>query len=422
MSANPSPTARRSFLRGAFATGAAGAAAAVAAAVPAQADAALVDGGSGLRSSIPFEGVHQAGVYRPAQPQPNACFASFSLTAANAGQLQELLQAITARIRVLTTGGAPHPVGSGAPPSDSGVLGPDIPYDGLTVTVGLGHGVFVDKFGLTAKAPKGLGPMRIFPANVPDPQWMGGDLLVQVCANSQDTVHHALRDITRATRAWMQPKWQINGFVSVPRPSGTPRNLFGYKDGTSNPTEDEGLVWIGPDSGQPDWAEGGTFMVVRMIRMLIEFWDRVSLNEQDTMMGRRRDSGAPLDGIRETNTPDYAKDPNGLVIPLAAHIRLANPRTEETDRSRFLRRGYNYALGASPNGTQDVGLIFACYQANIQEQFEASQERLDGEPMTDYIQAFGGQYFIGLPGVVGEGFLGAGLFDTSAGAPAPKTK
>lgn len=406
MPQDPRPTARRNFLRGAFATGAAGAAAAVAATVPAHAAPAREDAAT---LSIPFEGEHQAGVYRPTQPQSAACFASFSLTASSREQLEELLRTVTVRIRTLTAGGIPHPVGSGAPPSDSGVLGPDIANDGLTVTVGLGHGVFADKFGLATKAPKGLGPMRIFPSDVPDPQWMGGDILIQVCANSQDTVHHALRDITRATRAWMQPKWQINGFVSPPRPAGTPRNLFGYKDGTSNPKEDEDLVWIGADSGQPDWAVGGTFIVVRMIRMLIEFWDRVSVNEQDTIIGRRRDSGAPLGGIKEMDIPDYAKDPNGLVIPLAAHIRLANPRTEETDKSRILRRGYNYVLGASPNGNQDVGLIFACYQANIQQQFEASQERLDGEPMTDYIQAFGGQYFIGLPGVTGGGFLGEGL-------------
>lgn len=405
------PTGRRTFLRGAFATGAAGAAAAAAAVVPSHASLAMAgDGGSLPAAHVVFEGEHQAGVYRPAQPQPAACFAAFALTAGNNEQLKELLVAITSRIRSLTAGGLPQPVGTGSPPSDSGVLGPLIPNDGLTVTVGLGHGVFTDTFGLAAKAPKGLDPMHIFPDDVPEPQWTGGDILIQVCANSQDTVHHALRDITRATRAWMQPKWQINGFVSPPRPTGTPRNLFGYKDGTVNPAETEGLVWIGPESGQPEWAVGGTFIVVRLIRMLIEFWDRVSVNEQDTIIGRQRDTGAPLDGSVEADSPDYAKDLNGLATPLTAHIRLANPRTEETDKSRFLRRGYNYSLGASPNGNQDVGLIFACYQANIQEQFETSQDRLEGEPMTDYIQTFGGQYFIALPGVSGKGFLGEGLF------------
>lgn len=405
MSPESAPSGRRAFLLGAFATGTAAAAAVASAASP----PALAHADD-FPTTVQFDGPHQAGVYRPVRPQAAACFASFRLTASNGAQLKELLQTLTARIKELTAGGTPAPAGSGAPPSDSGVLGPVLPTDSLTVTVGLGHGAFGDKFGLASMAPKGLGAMHIFPDDVPDPAWLGGDVLLQVCANSPDTVHHALRDLARATRAWMQPQWQISGFVSPPRPSGTPRNLFGYKDGIANPSESDGLVWITSGSGQPEWAVGGTFIVVRLIRMLVEFWDRVSVNEQDTMIGRRRDSGAPLDGAVETDTPRYAKDPNGAVIPLAAHIRLANPRTPASDKMRFLRRGYNYVLGPDQTGNQNVGLIFASYQANIQEQFEAVQKRLAGEPMTDYIQTFGGQYFIGLPGATGKGFLGDGLF------------
>lgn len=408
MNAEEKTIERRSFLRNAMATGAVAAAAAAltdAAATPAP--AAVPESEPLSTNSYPFEGTHQAGVYLPAAPQAASCFAVFALTANNAAELKELLQALTARIRFLGSGGVPVSAGSGTPPPDSEVLGPVVPPDGLTVTVGLAAGAFDARYGLADKKPKGLGPMRIFPADVPDPKWLGGDLLLQVCANSQDTVHHALRDLTRHTRAWLQPQWQINGFVSPPRPSGRPRNLFGYKDGIANPAESDGLVWIDKDSGQPEWAIGGTFIVVRLIKMLIEFWDRVSLSEQDTMIGRRRDTGAPLDGNEELDTPRYTKDPLGNVIPLTAHIRLANPRTSATSGSLFLRRGYNYVLGADSNGNQDVGLIFACYQANIQKQFEAVQERLADEPMTDYIQTIGGQYFIGLPGVTSpSGYLG----------------
>ncbi|MGO4384953.1 Dyp-type peroxidase [Specibacter sp. RAF43] len=405
-----SPTGRRTFLRHALATGAVGATAVASAIAPSPVPAHAQDAGVSAPESTRFEGPHQAGIYRPALPQSAACFAVFTLTAANGPQLQQLLQTITDRARALTAGGSPVAAGSGVPPSDSGVLGAVIPADGLTITVGLGHGAFAERFGLEGKLPKGLSTMRIFDDDVPDPAWLGGDILLQVCANAPDTVHHALRELTRATRAWMQPQWQINGFISPPRPSGASRNLFGYKDGIANPGESDGLVWIGPESGQPAWAVGGTFIVVRLIRMLVEFWDRVSLSEQDTMIGRRRDSGAPLDGNVESDAPDYKGDPNGAVIPLAAHIRLANPRTTLAESSRLLRRGYNYVLGTDATGNQNVGLIFACYQASIQDQFEAVQERLAGEPMTDYIQAFGGQYFIGLPGVTGDGYLGEGLF------------
>jgi len=173
------------------------------------------------------------------------------------------------------------------------------------------------------------------------------------------------------------------------------------------------LVWIQPGtSGEPAWTAGGSYFVVRLIRMLVEFWDRVDITEQENMIGRRRATGYPLSANRIHATPNFATDPSGAVIPLTSHIRLANPRTPQTADSRILRRGYNYELaGLGRNGNSETGLIFACYQQNIQDQFEANQVRLIDEPMTDYIQPYGGGYFIGLPGITdGSGYLGQPLF------------
>ncbi|GHD97047.1 iron uptake transporter deferrochelatase/peroxidase subunit [Streptomyces naganishii] len=401
---------RRRFLRGAALAGA-GLATGGAAATGGH------PGGQGAPATglPPFHGDRQLSV--PAAPRRASAFVAFDVTVDRRAELAGLLRTLTARARFLTSGGTPDPVGITGPPPDSGVLGGRLPAGALAVTVSVGASLFDERFGLAALRPRRLRPMPAFPDDDLRPDWCHGDLSVHLHADDPDTVLHALRDITRHTRGGMQARWRLDGFSSPPRPSGTPRNLMGFKDGTANPDVTDArlmdrLVWVGRGSGEPGWAAGGTYQVVRLIRMLVEFWDRVSLTEQERIFGRQRESGAPLDGDDEHDTPDYAGDPKGDVIPLDAHIRRANPRTAATESGRILRRAYNYDRGMDSNGNLDMGLLFCCYQQDPVRQFEAIQHRLAGEPLTDYVTPFGGGYFFTLPGVrdaadwYGRGLLG----------------
>jgi deferrochelatase/peroxidase EfeB len=387
---------RRGFLR-ATAFGAVVAAGAVA-----STNLAPSDTTAGVREAADFHGSHQDGILRARQSA--SAVVAFDLTARNRAELTDLMKTLTARARFLTTGGTPPNLGISAPPADSGILGTVVPAGNLTITVGLGAGVFDERFELSTRKPTRLRPMDTFPNDNLDRTQCDGDLLLQLCADDTDTVVHALRDLTRQTRGGMQPRWRIDGVTPRPRPSGAPRSYLGFKDGTANPDPADDalmneLVWVQPASGEPEWAVGGSYQVVRIIRLLTEFWDRVSTSEQEQMIGRRKDTGAPFTGHRETDAPDYTNDPTGESTPLTAHIRLANPRTHKDQRERILRRSFNYDRGIDSNGNLDMGLVFTSFQQDLDRQFVTIQKRLSDEPMTDYISPIGGGYFFALPGV-----------------------
>jgi deferrochelatase/peroxidase EfeB len=303
---------RRTFLsRGALVGGAAGAALATgarAADLPNALSGAAATPGAGaartdLSTVVPFAGVHQSGILNHAPAQ--ATLVAFDSLAPDARTLRQALEALSTRAHQLTVGGAVPLLEVDAPPADSGILGPDNAPDGLTVTISFGASMFDRRYGLASRRPAELVQMPTFPVDQLDSKLCHGDVLVQICAQHRDTVVHTLRELTRTVRGALQQRWTMDGFSGAnrgPSAKNSPRNLFAFRDGTGNPpTLDSDLmnqlVWAG--AGEPGWAVGGTYQVVRIIRMHVEFWDRVGLTEQENMIGRVRDTGAPLGGTKE---------------------------------------------------------------------------------------------------------------------------
>ncbi|PSU85925.1 deferrochelatase/peroxidase EfeB [Photobacterium kishitanii] len=367
---------------------------------------------------INYKGHHQAGVIT--KEQKNVSFVTFNVTVSSLEELKDLFKIITNRIAYLTQ---PQklPVNSNdkMPPFESGMLGEHLDPDSLTVTVSLGSSLFDSRFGLKHLKPRHLVAMTSFPNDRLDSNWCGGDIALQICANSPESVVYALRDILQHTSLYLAPNWKIDGFLpsrDIDNKS-TPVNLFGFKDGTGNAPADNTdlmneLVWVTDSDKEPTWCRGGSYQAVRLIRFNLEFWDRTPLEDQENDFGRHKITGAPLGMKHEHDSPEYEKDPHGDRILFNSHMRRVEPRNPERYTAKLRRRSYSYSLGVNESGMLDMGLIFISYQKNLKTGFINTQKRLNGEPLERYIKPFGGGYYFVLPSVINDGeYLGEVLFN-----------
>jgi deferrochelatase/peroxidase EfeB len=415
---------RRHLSRRAFLTSTVGGGAAVAlgssaiAAGPFTSSSAYAGSGEVLPEPVyvPFAGEHQPGIVSP--PPAAGLMAAFDVAAADRSELVDAFRALSDETEGLMTGRPYEDRDSAYPPLHAGTLGDRPPAADLSVIVGAGASLFDGRFGLADRKPRELVQMPFFENDRLDPARSHGDLLVTISADTPDVAIFALRQLMRQTRGAFTLRWMTDGFNrrSAPEPGRAPvRNLMGFRDGTANlDASDARLmrkhVWVSADDGEPDWAVGGSYQAVRIIRMFVEFWDRTPLAEQEAIIGRHKESGAPFGGSHETDVPRYEGDAAGTTTPLDAHIRLANPRTAETADSLILRRGFSYSRGFDGAGRLDQGLVFVSFQRSLERGFVAVQQRLDGEPLEEYIKPEGGGFFFALPGVArGSGFLGQGL-------------
>jgi deferrochelatase/peroxidase EfeB len=369
---------------------------------------------AGAGEAVEFHGKRQAGIVTPMQDHLH--FVAFDVLTDKREELVDLLREWTAAAARLTAGRDAGVIGAvggipEAPPDDTGEA-LDLPASALTLTVGFGRSLFRDaagrdRFGLADRLPPALAELPHFPGDAIRPEISGGDLCVQACANDPQVAVHAVRNLARIGFGTVTVRWSQLGFgrtSSTSRGQATPRNLMGFKDGTANPkAEDVALmrehVWVGPGEG-PSWMEGGSYVVTRKIRMIIETWDRTSLAEQEAIFGRSKGVGAPLGRVNEFDEPDFAAvGPDGEpLVADVAHIRLAHHTTN--GGAKLLRRGYNYVDGSDGLGRLDAGLFFIAYQRDPRRQFVPVQRQLATKDiLNEYIRHVSSGLFACPPGV-----------------------
>jgi deferrochelatase/peroxidase EfeB len=363
---------------------------------------------------IPFGGFHQSGVTTP--QQESLVFAAFDVRAERLDDVRTLFLEWTDAARRMT-GGEPIRARQGgfsdAPPDSGETQGLD--PSRLTLTFGFGPDFFGTRsdarFGLARLRPPSLVSLPPFAGDQLDQARVGGDLCVQACADDPQVAFHAIRNLAALGRGAVVVRWMQQGFRHIRAPVPlTGRNLLGFKDGINNldPSDDEQMaanVWAGEEG--PAWLRGGTYMVVRRIRMRVEHWDSVSLSEQERTFGRKKVTGAPFGANREHDPVD----PRSL--PPDCHIIQANPRTAGSESERILRRSYSFADGLDARfGELDAGLFFVCFQRDPRRQFVAIQTRLSrGDHLREYVFHTGSGIFAIPPGTRERGYVGQPLLE-----------
>jgi deferrochelatase/peroxidase EfeB len=376
-------------------------------------DSAEASDGTG---SVPFYGEHQAGIATPAQDRLH--FAAFDLVNPSLAALRELMQEWSRAAAEMTAG---QMVGDAnvvelAPPDDTGETVGLLPSR-LTVTFGFGPSLFERReLGLQGKQPVALSEIPPLPADELSEGESGGDICIQACSDDPQVAFHAIRNLARIGRGTVVMRWSQLGFgrtASTSRSQETPRNLMGFKDGTANIKAEDSeamdrFVWVGGEG--PSWMRGGSYLVTRRIRMLLEIWDRSALGDQQETIGRDKYKGAPLGGSEEFDPLDLEAEKGGEpVIPADAHVRLASASANGGER--ILRRGYSFTDGVDESlGELEAGLFFICFQRDPQRQFVAIQRRLGAsDALNEYTKHVGSAVFAVPPGARPNGYVGETL-------------
>jgi len=378
----------------------------------------------------PFWGEHQAGIITPIQS--HTYFAAFNLTATDRNQVIDLFKKWTAAAARMTAGQTAEPLADDPDATDvDSAETMELGASRLTITFGLGAGLFIkdgqDRYGLAKQRLEALVDLPRFNGDQLIEGLTGGDLSIQACANDPQVAFHAVRQLARLSYGIAELHWAQTGFAATFAPGQTPRNLMGFKDGTNNPSVDDPeamnqFVWAGNES--PAWMRGGSYLVVRRIRMALEHWDRMKLSFQEQTVGRHKYSGAPLGGSKEFDPLklDTVDADGNSIIPDNAHVRLAAAATN--DGARILRRPYSYNTGANfiaerwPPWKQameyDAGLLFVSYQRDPRTGFIKIFDQMSKlDQMNQFVTHTGGGLFACPRGIASGEYLAERLFETA---------
>ncbi|MFE9422480.1 Dyp-type peroxidase [Kitasatospora sp. NPDC006697] len=336
-------------------------------------------------AAIPFHGARQAGVTTPQQPATQLFALDLPQTSAAADRqtLRAVLDGLSRALAAAAADSPPDPRLQGGAASR------------LSSLVGVGPALAA-RLGL--QVPAGLAELPAFPGDRLDPARSGGDLLLQLCAADRWTLTVTAELAAAAAQsAGATARWSQSGFLAPVPPGSTPRNLFGYKDGTANPDRAaaEQFVW-----GPPGPHQDGTVLVYRRIRMDVAGFAALPADQRDRAIGRRAADGVALTGTAEHDDPDiYAKNPDGsYVIPATAHVRLASPRLD--GGARMLRRGYSY-----DDGPGDRGLLFCAFMRDPAEFVRVQNRLAERDALGPFLEHQASAVCYVLPGAAAGGSL-----------------
>jgi deferrochelatase/peroxidase EfeB len=303
-----------------------------------------------------------------------------------------------------------------------------LPASRLTITFGFGPTLFektgVDRFGLAKQRPEALVDMPRFTGEQLVAQRTGGDLSVQACADDPQVVEYAVRRLAKIAAGTAVMRWAQMGFTGGFKHGETPRNQMGFKDGTINvPTQNSKamntFIWVGNEG--PIWMRGGSYMVIRPIRIALDHWDQMKQSFQEETVGRYKVSGAPIGKKREFDALDLeTKDKDGNPL-IAENSHAAMSAPQNNGGTQILRRAYSYDNGIAAIAerwppwrqivTFDAGLLFQCYQRDPRTGFiELFSKMAQTDMLNQFTTHVGSGLFACPSGAPPGGFVGQDLF------------